>query len=193
MMKKYNSPPLTVLLFGILVWSCGQNDARFRVVLDGVSQRAILLYLAQNKIDTRSQVVTTTWNTGTSRSDIYISNTSILPRPNRVPTYYSIIQDSIVVFIYFGVEKAIERNTRQIDSEIQEVLATRQIKLEPDSGRFSHRQTWLYSSCGDDHYIIKTMSAFERDFLPCSYALMQDSSRYDSIYVVRRKEIMKLQ
>ncbi|HEV8511883.1 MAG TPA: hypothetical protein VGQ59_01315 [Cyclobacteriaceae bacterium] len=156
-----------VLLFGIA--SCQRMQKNYFVTLDDHVRDAIKSYVKENRIDVNSGVITTDWLVNPYRTDVYISNTSrqFTDRLNSVPSYYSLVSDSIIVLIYSGVENGIIRNTRGITLEINDLLVKKHVKLFPKSKYVDHTRTWLYTLCNGNGELIREPSISDLFYIPC--------------------------
>jgi hypothetical protein len=188
-MKSRLSILFYLIIIQFFITSCNENENRFTAELNDSAKQAIISYARENKIDLRSKVITTDWVVNDYRTDIYISNlnTQLYKKRENTPVYFSVVNDSIIVFIYAGVEKVISRNTDKIISEIDKTLVKHKVQLNPDSGHFYRAPTWLYTSCGEKNRIEKKLPPLEYNFIPCGYTLMQDTVRKDSLYVLKEK------
>jgi hypothetical protein len=89
---------LLVMIWVAIMSACNSGENRFAVRLDEETEKIILDYIKENKIDRAARIITATWVTNTYRKDLYISN--IYPQANEnVPTYYSVINGNSVVFV----------------------------------------------------------------------------------------------
>lgn len=67
-----------------------------------------------NNIDRKNKVVTTEWIVNPhDKTEIFISNThtDLYKKTNYTPSYYSVLKDGTVVFVYTNVESLIVRET----------------------------------------------------------------------------------
>jgi len=187
-MKKFcfNSIICTLLLS---IVSCRQEKGRFATEFDDSTKQVIMSYVKENNIDIKSKVVTANWIVNTDRTDIYISNlfTQMNIDGKDIPLYYSVVNDSIIVFVYSGLENLISRNKQEILIEINEVLSKQKVSLSIDSGYFYHPPTWLYTTCEGNSKIVKKAHALERFYIPCGYSLFLDEQRQDSLYIIQQE------
>lgn len=149
--------------------SCQEKGNLYYVSLGDSVQYAIKNYITENHINVKSRVITTDWMSNPYRTDIYISNTSkqsINDQAN-IPSYYSVVSDSILVLVYSGVEAGIARNTQIIQQEMKAHLVERGIELQPDNKNVTHTKTWLYSLCGDRGKLIRETSIKDLYYIPC--------------------------
>jgi hypothetical protein len=150
--------------------SCQKNSNSYYVSLNDSIQHAIRSYTAENNISTKSRVITTEWIVNPYRTDVYISNTfrQFLTNPDLVPSYYSIISDSIVVLVYTGTETELARNTQDIQREIANLLNESGIRLQSDKRTTTHVKTWLYSSCSSSSAtLVREPSTRDLLYIPC--------------------------
>ena len=175
----------------LIIASCAEKKSRFFVALDQSTNEVILSYVKDNNIDLKSKVITTYWVVNDYRTDVYVSNSyaQLYKKPENAPTYYSIINENIVVFLYVGIERIISRDTHEITKEIDELLRKREVRLSPDSGYFYHAPKWLYTTFGEKNRLVKKLPPYEYNFIPYDYAVLQDTTKKDSLYILNRKFI----
>jgi hypothetical protein len=161
----------------------------FVAEFDESTKQVISSYVKENNIDIKSKVVTANWVVNADRTDLYISNsfTQMDKDGKDIPLYYSVVNDSIIVFVYSGLEYLISRKKQEILVEINEVLSKHKVSLSIDSGYFYHPPTWLYSVCEGNSKIIKKSHALERFHIPCGYSLFFDQQKQDSLYVLQQE------
>lgn len=162
----------------ILTFStCQEKKKNFMISLDDSIKQAILDYIKENDINLDSRIITTDWVANPYRTDIYISNSlhQFDEGSAQLPTYYSIVYDSIVVFVYSGVERSVDRDTRELYSELMDILAETNVKLAPDRGNIVHSNTWLFTVCGEASQIIRRPSTSDLFYIPCRGVLMSDT------------------
>lgn len=178
-----------VIIFLIIAACSNSTSNKFEVELNDSVKQVILAYIKENNIDSKAKVITTDWIVSDYRTDVYISNiqSKLYQKTVYTPTYYSIIDGDVVVFIYTGIEAIMIKNTDEILYEIDDVLIKLQVELSPDSGDFYYARSWQYSTCNEESILIKKLPPFEYNFIPCGYKLLQDSIFKDSLYVVKRK------
>lgn len=188
-MYKLILPYLFACVISLAIIGCNGNR-NYQTGIDNELQKIILTYIAENDIDVKSKIVVTQWVvTPNDRTDIYISNANsqIYKDIRFAPSYYSIIEDEVVVFIYSNIEPLIIRESADIVDEVDAVLASLAIDLPPDTGNFYHAPTWWYSSCLDNGQVIKKIHPLEYNFVPCGYAILQDSAVADSLKLIKIK------
>jgi hypothetical protein len=173
-----------------LIISCAQKEKKYEVEVDRDIEKIILSYIKGNNLDLKSKVVATSWVvTPNDRTDVYISNINSNSYKNikYSPSYYSVLDTGVVVFVFTNIENLIDKKSNAIVTEIDNLLISQNIVLKPDSGNFYYAPTWLYSSCGEQHTLIKKLPPFEYNFVPCGYVLLQDTVKKDSLYIMRRQ------
>ncbi len=160
---------LAALLMLLTIISCQKKKSSYVISLDDSLKQAIIHYVSENDINLKSTVIITDWVANPYRTDVYILNSSqqFINDPSQIPTYYSIISDSIVVFIYSGVERSISRDTQELSNEIRYLLIEKNIKLKPDNGYLTHTQTWLYTVCEGNGELIKEPAVSDPFYIPC--------------------------
>ncbi len=188
-MKSRFSLYLLTITLVISIASCRSQKKRFAIELNDSIKYAVLEYVRENNVDIKSKVITTRWVVNTFRTDVYISNSfkKFGEEQTGVPAYYSILDESIVVFLYSGVEGSISRNTKAISTEVEDILNRYQIKLSSNDSSFYRPSTWLYTFCDGKSELIKKSYPFERYYIPCGYSLKQDSIRQDSLFIMKIK------
>ena len=166
-----------LFLFGIV--SCQRTQKDYFVTLDDPIRDAIKSYVRENKVDINSRVITTDWVVNPYRSDVYISNASrqFADSLNSVPSYYSLVSDSIVIFVYSGVEKGITRNTRGITTEINDLLAKRHAKLVTENEHAYYKYTWLFTICNGNGKLVREPSISDLFYIPCRESHSHDPSQ----------------
>lgn len=172
---------LAALLMALAFTSCQRPNSTNAVSLDDSVKQAVIRYVSENNINLKTRVITTDWVANPYRSDVYISNSShqLIDSPSHMPTYYSIISDSIVVFIYSGVERSIARDTRELSKEIRNLLTEKNVKLEPDDGNIIHTRTWLYTVCEGNGELIREPAVSDLFYIPCRNVFLRDTLRND--------------
>ena len=170
---------LAILLMALTIISCQRSSSTNAVSLDDLVNQAIVRYVSENNIDLKTRVITTDWVANPYRTDVYISNSfhQLIDIPSHVPTYYSIISDSIVVFVYSGVERSIGRDTQELSKEIRDVLTDKNVKLEPDNGNIIHTRTWLYTVCEGNGELIREPAVSDLFYIPCRNVFLRDTLR----------------
>jgi hypothetical protein len=158
-----------ISLLAMSTLSCEVKRESYLVSLSDSIQNAIRIYTAENHIDPKSRVITTDWVVNPYRTDIYMSTTfrEFLDNPDHVPSYYSIVSDSIVVLVYTGTEIELGRNTQNIQQEIRSILNSVGVKLKSDNGTTTDAKTWLYSSCNNSTTLVKEPSTKDLLYIPC--------------------------
>jgi len=169
--------------------SCVNNsDDQFYVTLDPVIRNVVTSYVTENKIDLKSRVINLRCVSSNYRTDFIISSTGVkrYSTTHNAPTYYSVVADSAVVFLYTGYERFI-KDGPIIVAELDRVLASRKIDLNDDLLVLEHSPRWKYSICNDTTELRKeSSSVYDRDEIPCGYVLRQDSVAADSFIVVKQ-------
>lgn len=180
------------LLIGLILFlaiRCGEIENEYLVDIDQETSKVILSYIKENNIDTQTKVIVTRWViTPFERSDIYISNTysANYKELESAPSYYCILKNGTVVFIYTNLERLIDRGSNKVVDEINQVLRRHEVKLEPDSAHFYYAPTWLYSVCGNTKAIQKKIPALEYTTIPCDYVLLQDTVTKNTLQLIKR-------
>ena len=185
-MTKFTFSAIIVLL-ALMILSCEQKTNNYLVELNDSTKSKIKSYVQDNNVDLKSKVISTQWVVNGDRTDIYITNldSKLYLKLEFTPTYYSVIEDDIIVFIYSGIEQSILRNNYDEVSEINVLLDQYQVNLKNDSANFYYAPTWLYSICPESSELIKKIDPMEYNFIPCNYKLLQDTIRNDSLFVFR--------
>ena len=175
---------LAALLMLLTITSCQKKKNNYVKSLNDSVKQAIMLYVNENDINLESRIITTDWVANPYRTDVYISNSfnQLNDSSSHMPTYYSIISDSIIVFIYSGVERSIGRDTQELTNEIRDLLNEKNVKLKPDSGYINHKHTWLYTACGERSELIRTPAASDLFYIPCRDVLLGDTLREVNTY-----------
>ena len=160
---------LAALFIALNIVSCQSKNSSYAVTLDDSVKQAVIRYVNENDIDLKSRIITTHWVANPYRTDIYISNSfrQLNASQSHIPTYYTTISDSIIVFIYSGVERNIGRDTEKLSNELKDLLTRKNIKLKPDNGLLTHTRTWLYAMCGGSNKLIKEPSVSDLFYIPC--------------------------
>jgi hypothetical protein len=160
-----------ISLIAMSTLSCEVKRESYLVSLSDSIQHAIRIYTSENHINPKSRVILADWVVNPYRTDVYISNTfrEFLDNPDHVPSYYSIVSDSIVVLVYTGTETELGRNTQGIQKELNNLLDEAGIKLQSDARTTIHVKTWLYSSCGGtrNSTIVREPSGQDLLYIPC--------------------------
>lgn len=177
-----------LLLVVLFVISCDHKRNDFILELDDSAKQMITQYVKENNIDVKARVITTDWVVSNYRTDIYITNsfTQLNDTVGNVPTYYSILADSIVVFVYTGLERISTRNNRKISLEIEDVLDAYDVKLKSDRSDLYHEPRWLYTRCNNTSKLLKETSPLELLSIPCGYMLLYDTLNTHS-YIVKER------
>lgn len=170
---------MPALLAALAIISCQKSNSTSAVVLDDSLKQAITRYVSENDIDLKSTIIITDWVANPYRTDVYILNSShqFFNEPSKLPTYYSIIYDSIVVFIYSGLERSIGRDTEELSEEIRDLLIKKNVKLEPDSGNIIHTRTWLLTVCEGESELIREPAVSDLFYIPCRDVFLRDTLR----------------
>jgi hypothetical protein len=184
---RYNYLSLFSLLTWILASSCRVEEPN-KIVLSDSIERLVLDYVQENNIEVSWRVITIRTMSGHLRSDIYLSNTQYQTYrlTNKLPAYYTAVNDSIVVFLYSGLEQISARaDTSQALQSIERFLEVHQVQLEEGTLYFSHEPVWWYSVCRDNKRLIKQWSLFEVKELPCGYSVWMNEQKPDSLLIIR--------
>jgi len=167
-----------------------KKGSTFEVKLDNELQEILVDYLKENNIDSNRKVIITEWVVNPNdKIDVYISNinTDLYRKKKYTPSYYATLRNGAVVFIYTNVESLIDRDIQPILIEIEDLLKEKAVTLKSDSGFQYSAPTWLYTSCsGGINKVTKKLNPLEYNFIPCGYALRQDTLKADSIYILRK-------
>lgn len=173
---------LAASLMILTIISCQKSTSSTSAVsLDDSVQQAIIRYVNENDVDLKSTVIITDWVANPYRTDVYILSSSheFMDSQSHMPTYYSIISDSIVVFVYSGVERSIGRDTQVLSKEIRDLLTEKNVTLEPDNGNIIHTRTWLYTVCDGNGELIREPAVSDLFYIPCRNIVLRDTLRND--------------
>lgn len=184
---------ILVLYFVFMIVSCETpNKNEFEVELSEELEDVITNYALENNIDENSKVLTSEWVVHPNdKLEIYISNmaTDLYKKKNYTPTYYCLLKSGSIVFIYSNLEGLIDRETASIHRELNQILLTNGVHLEPDRGYDYSAPTWKYSSCpGKPSTLLKKIDPMEYSFIPCGYVLRQHPIRTDSLYIMKDEQ-----
>src|SRR6186713_1549978 len=110
---------LSNFLIGAMLFiaNCSEVKKNHNVNIDKQVSDLIFSYVKENNINIKTKIIITHWvTTPYERSDIYISNTIFAEYKDLkfAPSYYSILQDGTVVFIYSNLERLIDRNSNEM-------------------------------------------------------------------------------
>jgi hypothetical protein len=158
------------IAFIMSIISCQNEKSLYYIKLNDSIEHAIRSYASENNINLKSRVITTDWIVNPYRTDVYISNTfqQFLNKPDHVPTYYSIVSDSIIVLVYTGIESEMVRNTQAIQKEMGNLLNQSDTELQPDKETTTHVKTWLFSSCeGNSAILVREPSMKDLLYVHC--------------------------
>jgi hypothetical protein len=165
------------------------QDKEFEVRLSRELEEVITSYMRENDIGRNNKIITTEWIVSPyDKTEVYISNmnTDLYKKNAHTPTYYCVIENGPIIFVYSNIEGLITRETASILEELDNTLEKEGIRLAPDRGYDYSAPTWKYTLCaGEPGSISKSIDPMEYSVIPCGYSLRQDTSRTDSLYVIK--------
>lgn len=167
--------------------SCQTEKTDHFVSLNDSLKNVISNYVESNNLDIKTKVISIRYSIGEERTDIYITNINneIYKERDFTPYFYSVLDNGTVVLVYTGFESIFFYDASGIENEITDLIDQYGVKLEGSTESFYYAPTWKYSQCFGSASLSKKMDPLEYDFIPCGYRLIQDTTKTDSLFLVK--------
>ena len=179
---------LIVLMSAISCTEQPKQLGEFEVELeDQFVADAVRKYVQENNIDFKKKVITIKAETGLKEVFTISNEVAPLYKTNFTPTYYGILDDQIVFFVFTQVESTFKTKKSTVIYEIDGVLVRHGALLSANENLTYSAPVWrVVQECNDRYTLNKSVSPFEFDTLPCGYAIVRDSVKLDSIKLIKR-------
>jgi hypothetical protein len=148
---------------------------------------SIRQYVFENKIDCSEKIITVEVVGNDNQVFLIASEISEVHTYDQAPTFYSTIDDKVIVFIYTGAESLIDKESQMlIVNGINRLLKAQNVRLQKFGKTYS-RPVWRLVKCGNEYMLEKEVQPFVLNHIPCGYSIEQDSIRLDSLILKRRE------
>jgi hypothetical protein len=181
-------PYLIVLISAISCIEQPKQLEQFKVELDDqFIQDAIRKYVHENNIDLEKKVITIKAQIGLKKVFTITDEPAALYRTNFIPTYYGILDDQIVFFVFTQVESKFRTKKSTVVEEIDEFLTRHGTVLSANGNLTDSAPVWrVIEECDNSYRLTKNVSPFEFETLPCGYTIVRDSVKLDSVMLIKR-------
>jgi len=153
----------------ISIISCSETSVKNynAEILNAKLVEAIDLYINDNKIDFTTKIITLTPSDGGS---FIISNeNSDLFKSNQLPTYYTVLDDCKIIFIYSDKDSNFNLASKaKLLIELQDIIKKCEVNLKPYKLGLSYNPpVWKVWSCDGNLRIDDFTQSYELEELPC--------------------------
>ena len=170
----------------MLLWvlSCrdrGTVEYRHRVQLKDSIDGIVKDYVRENNVRI-NEVFITLKHIGFNNRRLLLTNVNSRTYDTLfVPSAYSVVDDSIIVLIYSGIESYYNHHNSIIE-ELDLTFHDLNIVLKPIGSKYD-APTWIATDCNGEIKISKKQSPFIVTELPCNYLVKRDSLKLDSLFL----------
>lgn len=180
---------LLIIIQSISSCNAQTESSSFKVqISDEFVAETVRQYIIENKIDIKKKIITIRAEVGTKKVFEITDYFSALYKESRfTPTYYAILDNSIVVLVFTRVEQTFKRDHTQIIKEIDKVLEIYKIVLSKEIHLNYNAPVWsVVEQCDGEYEVNKNVTPFRFESIPCGYSIVRDSVKLDSLMLIKK-------